>query len=489
MRGNRSLAIGALVAISAAMTACSGAAPAQSGAAPAQSGTPTKVGINAVSTLKATLGTPNDPGEDEQNFTDSSTKLSGGSIAVTVSGPWRPGDPDSETGLVNDVVAGKVQLGVIGARGFDTVGVNSFAGLLAPMLIDSYDLEAKVLATDWAKKLLDGPRSIGIVGLGYVQGELRQPLGITRDLAQVSDFQGAHIGFRPSQVTEMTMKALGATASHQPASFNLLGLDGIEMGAPGVAGNNFFQGAKSFTGNLVFWPRPLVIFANAKWFDGLSADQQGQLRAAVAEANQLAVARLPDNARESRDKFCAAGFSIKSASSQQLDAFRQRLQPVIDDMSKDPATKATIDAIIALRSPTDAPDVLAPCAQSAPSASPNTGPTALDGKWKTSYTKAELIASPFLDDPGTINDGNWGDFTYTFANGRFSATQTNPIESSSGSGTFTVNGDVIYLADDQSGETFIYRWSIFKNTLTFKRDLSLQDAPTPILVKPWTRVP
>jgi hypothetical protein len=209
----------------------------------------------------------------------------------------------------------------------------------------------------------------------------------------------------------------------------------------------------------------------------------------VAEANQLAVTRLPDNEREARDEFCAAGFAIKSASSQGLDALRQRLQSVTDEMAKDPATKSTIDAITALVGPTDKPDVLAPCPPASASASPNGGPTALDGTWKTSYTKAELISSPFLDDPGTINDGNWGDFTYTFANGRFTATQTNPIESSSGSGTFTVSGDVIHLADEGSGETFIYRWSIFKNTLTFKRDLSLQDAPTPILVKPWTRVP
>ncbi len=157
-------------------------------------------------------------------------------------------------------------------------------------------------------------------------------------------------------------------------------------------------------------------------------------------------------------------------------------------MSKDPSTKATIDAITALRaSGSFAPDVLAPCPKTSASALPSSGPTVLDGAWKTSYTKAELMASPFLDDPGTINDGNWGDFTYTFANGRFTATQTNPIESSSGSGTFTVSGDVITFAAD-NGETFIYRWSIFKNTLAFKRDLSLQDAPTPILVRPWTRV-
>jgi TRAP-type transport system periplasmic protein len=475
MSGKRSLAIGAVIVMSAGIAACAGAAPGQS---------------NPPTTLKATLGTVNGPGDDEMNFVDAVKKLSSGAIDVTVTGDWRQGDPNSEAGLVNDVVAGKAELGLISARGFDTVGVNSFAGLQAPMLIDSYDLEAKVLATDWATKLLDGPRSVGVVGLGYIQGELRQPLGITRDLAQVSDFQGARIGIRPSHVAEMTMTALGATSRLEPASWDLSGLDGIEMGAPGVAGNNFYQGATSFTGNLVFWPRPLVIFANAQWFDGLSSDQQRQLRAAVAETNHLAVARLPDNARESRDEFCAHGFTIKWASSQALDALRQRLQSVIDEMAKNPATKATIDAIIALRGPTDAPDAIAPCSSgTGASASPDAGPTALDGTWKTSYTKDDLINSPFLDDPGSINDGNWGDFTLTFSNGRFSETQTNPIESSTNSGTFIVTGDVIRLADEASGETFVYRWSIYKNTLTFMRDNTLGPGPTPMLVKPWTRVP
>jgi TRAP-type C4-dicarboxylate transport system substrate-binding protein len=482
MNGNRSLAISTVMALSVVIAGCGGTAPVQSG-------TLTKVGGNHVSILKATLGTANDPGEDEQNFAAAVSTLSGGTIDIALSGPWRQGDPNSEAGLVNDVVAGKADLGLIGTRGFDTVGVNSFAALQTPMLVDSLDLEAKVLATDWATKVLDGPRSIGIVGLGYVQGELRQALGLTRDLVQISDFQGARIGIRPSHVTDMTLKALGATGVPLAIPQDITGLDGLELGAPGVAGNEFYKDAKSFTGNLLFWPRPQVLFANAKWFDSLSTDQQAQLRAAVAQTSQLSATRLPDNTTESRNTFCSAAFAIKAATSTQLDAFRVKLQPVIDEMSKDPTTKATIAAITALRASSGiAPDVIAPCSPASAIPSPNSGPTALDGTWKTSYTKAELIASPFLDDPGTINDGNWGDFTMTFANGRFRATQTNPIESSSGGGTFTVSGDVITLAQDD-GETLIYRWSIYKNTLTFKRDLTLQDAPTPILVKPWTRAP
>jgi TRAP-type C4-dicarboxylate transport system substrate-binding protein len=388
------------------------------------------------------------------------------------------------------VAAGKAELGYIGARGFDTVGVNSFAGLQAPMLIDSLDLESKVLATDWATKLLDGPRSIGIVGLGYVQGELRQPLGITRDLATVSAFQGARIGARPSLVTEMTMKALGATVVATPAaSVNLSNLDGLEMGMPGVAGNHYDQGARSFTGNLVFWARPNVIFANAKWFDALTAGQQGLLRAAATETDQGSAARARLSAQESRSIICAGSLPITSASKAALDAFRQKLQPVTDEMAKDPATKATIDAILALRGPTDAPDVVAPCPKVAPSASTSTGPTPLDGTWKTTFTKADLIASPLLMDNGEINDGNWGDLTVNFSHGRFTATQSNNLEHGTQSGTFTVAGDALYLSIDQTGEKFAYRWSIYKDTLTFKRDETIGGGPTPYLVKPWTRVP
>ena len=52
-----------------------------------------------------------------------------------------------------------------------------------------------------------------------------------------------------------------------------------------------------------------------------------------------------------------------------------------------------------------------------------------------------------------------------------------------------MTGDAVTLHVDQTGETFAFRWSIFKNTLTFKRDETLGAGPTPLLIKPWTRAP
>jgi len=130
-----------------------------------------------------------------------------------------------------------------------------------------------------------------------------------------------------------------------------------------------------------------------------------------------------------------------------------------------------------------------PCRQTAPSGAPQSGPTALDGTWTASFTKAELAATPQVD-ASEVNDENWGDLTMTFANGRVSYTQRNPVADSGASGTFTVKGDVVTMIYDQGsnvGETFVLRWSVYKNTLTLRRDDSLVVGPTPFLVKAWTK--
>jgi TRAP-type C4-dicarboxylate transport system substrate-binding protein len=474
---------------SALLAACAGSGPGTGGASPGPSGVLTKEGGDATTTVKASLATVIDNGIDEQDFADTLRSLSGGSFDVAVTPNWRQGDLNSETDLIKDVVDGKAELGISGIRAFDTVGVDSFAGLEAPFLIDSYNLEASALSSDWGQKLLEGTRSAGVVSLDYVQGPLRLPLGLTRNLVQATDFVGARIGIRPSHVSEMTIRALGAT----PVAWaTTTGLDGIEMDPYGVAGNKYDVGATSLTGNAVFWARPSVIFANAKWFDSLSATQQDQLRTAAAGVDQRSATRIQGQERDGLGLLCARGFPVTLAPMQALDDLRTRTQSVTAELEKDPATKATIDAVNALRTRSGSPDVAGPCPEAAASPSLNTGVTPLDGKWHTSFTKADLIASPLLFDSGEINDGNWGDWTFTFENGRVSYTQSNNVEHGSSSGTFTVSGDTVTLAmstGDNAGETFAFRWSIYKNTLTFKRDATLGVGPTPMLVKSWTRVP
>lgn len=474
---------------SALVAACGGPGPAPGGASPGPSGVLTKEGGDATTTVKGSLATVIDNGMDEQDFADTLRTASGGSFDVTVTPNWRANDLNSETDLIKDVAAGKAELGISGIRAFDTVGVDSFEGLEAPFLIDSYNLEASALSSDWGQKLLDGTRSAGVVSLDYVQGPLRLPLGVTRSLVQATDFVGARIGIRPSHVSEMTIRALGAT----PVTWTTTtGLDGIEMDPYGVAGNKYDVGATSLTGNAVFWARPSVIFANAKWFDSLTAAQQDQLRSVAAGVDQRSATRVQSEERDGLGLLCARGFPVTLAPTQALDDLRSRTQSVTEELEKDPVIKATIDALSALRTKSGSPDVAGPCPQAAASPSLFTGVTPLDGKWKTSFTKAELASSPLLMDSGEVNDDNWGNWTFTFDDGRVSYTQSNDLEHDTSSGTFTVSGDSVLLDFTQggnAGETFAFRWSIYKNTLTFKRDETLGVGPTPMLVKSWTRVP
>jgi hypothetical protein len=58
---------------------------------------------------------------------------------------------------------------------------------------------------------------------------------------------------------------------------------------------------------------------------------------------------------------------------------------------------------------------------------------------------------------------------------------------------YTTDGDVIKLQFDEIGETWGFRWSLYRGTLKLERDKTLGvppelHAPTPLLVHPWERI-
>ena len=78
-------------------------------------------------------------------FAASVARLSHNTVRIKFENNWRQGSPSYETEVIADVEAGKADLGWAGSRAFDSVGVPTFDALHAPLLIDSYALEQKVL--------------------------------------------------------------------------------------------------------------------------------------------------------------------------------------------------------------------------------------------------------------------------------------------------------------------------------------------------------
>ena len=297
----------------------------------------------------------------------------GGTIEVKIDNTSVSTGPTYEQDVIKYVAAGKAQLGFSAARAFDSLGATSFVGLHAPFLIDNYELEQQVLASDWATKLLEGTRSTGVVGVGYLQGPMRRPLGLTRELVELADYNGARIGIRKSALTEMTMKALGATAvPFTPGEID--GLDGMEAHL-GLIRDAYADNANSLTGNVIFWSRPGVIFANNALFDALTADQQAILRRAGERALGASVEFIGTNAATLPDELCKQGVKMIDASPGTLMELRNAVQPVYDEIEKDPGTKATIDAIKALKASSKAAPDAVECNVAATTPSP--GPSSV----------------------------------------------------------------------------------------------------------------
>ena len=88
------------------------------------------------------------------------------------------------------VAAGEFDLAWVGARVFDTLGVNSFRALTAPMLIDSYPLQQAVIASDIPGEMLAELDQLDVTGIALLADGLRKPIAVDQPLLSPADFDG-----------------------------------------------------------------------------------------------------------------------------------------------------------------------------------------------------------------------------------------------------------------------------------------------------------
>jgi TRAP-type C4-dicarboxylate transport system substrate-binding protein len=422
-------------------------------------------------------------------FTNEVRRLSGGTMQIDIKYRWRSGQVGPESGLIGDVRAGKADLGVVGSRAWDYVGVNTFQALSAPLLIDSYALQERVLRSPMISQMLQGLRPLGLAGIGVLPGPLHKPLGITRPLLKPADYAGLRIGVHQSRVDDATMRALGATPVWFPAT---TGLDAIEQGISMIQENQLDKAGRYLTANVSLWPRPLVLFAGGKAWAALTPAQRRILAQAVtddvaAETNVVRASERTDTAI-----LCRRGqLRFLDASPAEVAALRRAVQPVYGQLERDPQTRAYIRQIEAMRQGI-APEPAPGCAQAPPLAD-TAGP--LDGVWRYTDTAADLQAAGVPQ--GDIVPGDYGTFTMVIDRGRFATTQEDQQACTWSYGTFTVKGDRFeQLVTDgggippggpftKPGELFTFQWSLYRGVLTL---FPVKGAVSPVPPKPWVKI-
>jgi TRAP-type C4-dicarboxylate transport system substrate-binding protein len=446
-RFNRWAVAAVLVASAIAFAACSGSSSDKAGGAENQA--PVVLTFaNIASDIQPQL----------RVFAEEVARRSDQALRIEFEPEWRGGDPDAERGTIEDVKAGEVDMAWVGARVFDRLGVRNFQGLLAPLLVDSYELEARVFESGIPADMLDGVEELGVVGIGVLPGPMRKLLGVNHAFLQPSDFDGQVIGGAENELSVRTFQALGATIEALPAGSSLEGLDATEQHLGAIWGNHYDMDARYVGANVNLWPRPLVIFMGTEAFESLTAEQQTVLREAATAAvpESLAAARAEDD--EAAGLLCRRGMTFAAASESELAELRTALEPVYAELTADPATKSHIDIITNLKTEIAASAEAPACTSTEPPPTPSSIP---EGSYETTRTKADWLKGGVSEEQASQMAGV---YTMIFADGEL--TILSPNGEIGFRASYTVFRDQIE-AQETEDFTITARWSLDGNKLTF----------------------
>jgi TRAP-type C4-dicarboxylate transport system substrate-binding protein len=251
-----------------------------------------------------------------------------------------------EARVARAVRDGRFDLGWVGSRVWDELGVRSLRALQTPFLITDYVLLDRVLTSPLGTSMLEGTGRAGVVGLALVPGELRHPLGVTHSLVSRADFAGARIDVPPSRTTDALVRALGAKPVHLSRSAGFAAyvagrVDGKEFGYLGELG-------PIVTPNVTLFPTADTLVGNEDAVANLDGALRRALEAAAVQTVEH-VAGTPPSEEQLLKRFCAEGGRAAVASPGELAELQAAAEPVVAELERDAETRRFIRAIRVLK--------------------------------------------------------------------------------------------------------------------------------------------
>ena len=352
-------------------------------------------------------------------------ELSDGNLRIEVDYEVGDYEQDAEQQVVRGVADDTYDLGVVGTQVFDTLGVTSFQALNAPMLVDSYALQAAVLESGITDTMMQPLSDIGVTGVATLAGTLRKPVSVEKALVAPDDWHGVTFGTYLSEAEFEAVRALEATpkvvfGGARDQALRAGSIGGFESSLLLYRLNNLYELAPYVTTNVTLWPQMLTVFANPDVDGRLTAAQRDWLRQAAEEAET----RFGGAGRRGRSdrsrRSCTLGARPVQASDADLAALREAFAPVYTKLARDAETKEALDQIQELKASTPAQPALSvpsECAESDPSdgdAASGTTPAYLNGVYRYTLTKQDAIDAGQGDDPEYpmtqtfwLDNGSW----------------------------------------------------------------------------------
>jgi TRAP-type C4-dicarboxylate transport system substrate-binding protein len=442
-----------------------------------------------------------------QPFLDQLSAASAGQLVAEGEDRFESESVHADADAVRLIQSGQVDLALIPTRAFDEFAVTSFDALAAPLEVDSMALQAEVLASDIPGDMLAGVEPLGLVGIGVLPGPMRVPAGITRPLVAPKDYSGARIGVSPSELSEQSLRTLGAVPVRTPFDgADISHFDGIELYTAAIAGDRYDARVRWITANIGLWPRPLVLVLNQKRFATLSASERGWLRDAARAA--VAPTMAVQASTELAVVMCRRKkIRVVLATPAEASDLRKGFAPIYRALRRDATTADFLNRIDNIKAEvTPDPAEILDCSRLVPDSSPTpSDPTgsaepvpvsALNGKYLLHLTAQELGASG--EDPAIAE--NRGEFRLALDQGRFVFTQRDPPACTWAYGTYTFASGRLELvvsdgggmapnhATNKPGEVFDYTVSVYRGAMRWS---AIPDAVSPPgwAYKPWLRQP
>jgi TRAP-type transport system periplasmic protein len=275
--------------------------------------------------------------------------LSHGNLRIKIHAEWGEFGPDAEAQVVQASASGGVDLGWIGTRVFDTLGVPSFRALSAPMLIDSNETVKAVLASSIPGQMMRGLRRVNVTGLAVFGDGMRFPVAVKHPLRSPADWRGITFGTFRSSVQEQAIRSLGARPKEvlglsRGAALDTGQIQGYEFDPWTYSTQASAAKAPYFTANIALWPQTEVLIANPNTLRSLTGAQRGWLSQAAAQTSRLSVDLTRPSQVELRNA-CAVGARFVEASTADQAEMRSVFSTVYQSLEADPDTKVFLDEI------------------------------------------------------------------------------------------------------------------------------------------------
>ena len=405
--------------------------------------------------------------------------------------------PSVDQTIAADLHKGKLDVGDVGSRAWESLGVSAFRAYQDPFVITSRELLDAAATGTVATGLLATLKPAGITGLAIAPDSVRY-LYSTRPLTTPAQFNGAKIRINDSATTSEILTALGATpvtslASGPPTVQALRDgtLTAIESNPVNAMMNGYLKVAPYVVVNAPLFAKTTTFAINAAKLARLPARDAGWLRQAAQQAAASEATSAAD--RTMWGTLCGQGLKPLVLTGQQFTAWQDAEAPTYANIAADDQTTLAIDRIGALATTQPRMDAWATCHGVGNAASTT---KVLDGSYSNTVSQADVVAS---GDCTTC--GNAGVFRLAIRDGRYALDHSIRVNNAdAGSqpgwgprdpvevGTISISGNhatFVPQTSQQSGAgTTRYTFELFHGLLTWHRLSGLQWDST----SPWRKL-